>query len=48
MTQEEVLQRVKEDSKILQAIKGGRLPRLVTSCIKDCLLKHITEGKING
>jgi len=35
----EVLQRVKEDSKILQTIKGGRLPRLVTSCIKNCLLK---------
>jgi hypothetical protein len=47
MTYKEVLKRVK-DSKILQTIKGRRLPRLVTSCIKNCLLNHVTEGKING
>jgi len=47
-TYEEVLKGVKEDSKILQTIKGGRLPVLVTSCIKNCLLNHVTEGKING
>jgi hypothetical protein len=45
MRYKEMLQRVKEDSNILQKIKG-RLPGLVTSCMKKCLLQHVTLGQI--
>jgi hypothetical protein len=41
---EGALKTVKGDRNILQTIKRGRLTRLVTSC----LLKHVTEGKIEG
>jgi hypothetical protein len=39
---EKVLKTVKESRNILQTIKRKRLTGLVTSC----LLKHVTEGKI--
>jgi hypothetical protein len=41
MRNEEVLRRVKEERRILQIIIGHVL-------VRNCLLKHIIEGKIQG
>ena len=45
----EILHRLKAERNILQRINiKGRLTGLVTSCVRNCLLKHVTEGKIDG
>jgi len=45
---EEVLQRVKEKRNILQTIKR-RNPNWIGHILcRNCLLKHVVEGKIEG
>ena len=45
---EEVLQRVKEERNILQTIKRRKAKRIVYILLRNCLIKHITEGKVEG
>jgi hypothetical protein len=47
---EEVLHRVKEERKGISYIerKEGRLTGLVASWHRNCFLKPVTEGKIEG
>jgi hypothetical protein len=45
---EEVLHRVKEERKILHAIKRRKANLVGHILRRKCLLKHITEGKIEG
>jgi hypothetical protein len=45
---EEVLHRVKEDWNILNTIKKERLNGLVHILRRNCLIKHVTEGKLDG
>jgi hypothetical protein len=43
---EEVLQRVKEEMNILQTIKRRKANWIGHILRRDCLLKHVTEGRI--
>ena len=45
---EEVLQRVKEKGNILQTIKRRNANWIVHILLRNCLLKHVFEGKIEG
>jgi len=45
---EEVLGRVREGRKILQTIKRRKAKRLGHTLCRHCLLKQVTEGKIEG
>ena len=45
---EEVLQRVKEDRNILQTIKTRKANLIGHMLHRNCLLKHVIEGKIKG
>jgi inosine/xanthosine triphosphate pyrophosphatase family protein len=45
---EEVLQRVKEDRNILHKIKARKANWICHILCRNCLLKHVTEGKIEG
>jgi hypothetical protein len=44
----EVLQRVKEESSILQTAKGGKANWIGHILHRNCLLKHVTEGNLEG
>jgi len=43
---EEVFHRVKEERKILNAIKRRKANWIDHILRKNCLLKHVTEGKV--
>jgi hypothetical protein len=45
---EEVLHRVKEERNFLRVIKGRKANWIGHILRKNCLLKHFTEGKIEG
>jgi hypothetical protein len=45
---EEVLHRVKEERNILHTIKRRKANWIVHILHRNCLLKHVTEGKIGG
>ena len=45
---EEVLQRVKEGRNILQTMKRMKANWICHILRRNCLLKHIVEGKIRG
>ena len=45
---EEVLQRVKEERNILQTIKRRKAKWIVYILRRNCLIKHIIEGKVEG
>jgi hypothetical protein len=45
---EEVLKRVKEERNILQTIKRMKANWIGHMWCRNCLLKHVTEGKIEG
>jgi hypothetical protein len=45
---EEVLQRVKEERKILQNIKRRKTNWIGHILFRNCLQKHVVEGKIEG
>jgi hypothetical protein len=45
---EEVLQKIKEERNMLQTIKRRKANSIGLSCVKNCLLKHVMEGKIEG
>jgi hypothetical protein len=45
---DEVLQRVKEDRNILQTRKEWKAKWIFHILLRKCLLKHVTEGKIEG
>jgi hypothetical protein len=45
---EEVLHRVKEERNILHTIKRRKAKCIGHILRRDCLLKHVTEGKIEG
>ena len=45
---EEVLHRVKEERNILHAIKRRKVSWIGQFLRRNCLLKHVTEGKIEG
>jgi hypothetical protein len=45
---EEVLQRVKGERNIVQAIKRRKANWIGLILCRNCLLKHIIEGKIEG
>jgi hypothetical protein len=45
---EEVLQRVKEERKILQNIKRRKANWIGHILCRNCLQKHVVEGKIEG
>jgi hypothetical protein len=47
-TNEEVLHRVKVESNILHTIKGRKANWIGCILPRNCLLKHVTEGKIQG
>jgi len=44
----EVLQRVKEDRNILQTIERSNAKWISRILRKNCLRKHVIEGKIEG
>jgi hypothetical protein len=48
VTNEEVLRTVKEDRKILHTIKIRKATWIGHILRRNCLLKHVTEGKIEG
>jgi hypothetical protein len=48
MGNEEVLQRVKEKRNILQTIKRRNTNWIGHILCRNCLLKHMVEGKIKG
>jgi hypothetical protein len=45
---EEVLDRVKEERNILQTIKRRKANWIGHSLHRNCLLKHVIEGKLEG
>jgi len=45
---EEVLHTVKEDRNILHTIKGRKANWIDHILCRNCLLKYVTEGKIEG
>jgi hypothetical protein len=45
---EEVLLRIKEERNILHTTKRRKADWIGHNLLRNCLLKHITEGKING
>jgi len=45
---EEVLQRVKEERNILQAVKRRKANWIGYVLCRNCLRKHVTEGKLGG
>jgi hypothetical protein len=45
---EEVLRRVKEERNILHTIRRRKANRFGHILCRDCLLKHVIEGKIEG
>jgi len=45
---EEVLHTVKEDRNILHTIKGRKANWIDHILRRNCLLKYVTEGKIEG
>ena len=44
----EVLIRVKEEGNIIQKIKRRKANRIGHISLRNCLLKHVTERKIEG
>jgi hypothetical protein len=48
VTNEEVLHRVKEERNILHTIKRKKANRIGHILRRDCLLKHVIEGKLEG
>jgi len=44
----EVLQRVKEERNILPTVKRRRANWIGHICLRNCLLKHVTDRKIEG
>jgi hypothetical protein len=44
----EVLLRVKEERNILQTIKGSKANRIGHVLLRNCLLKHVIEEKLEG
>jgi hypothetical protein len=48
MRNEEVLQRVKEERNILQTIKRRKANWIGHILVRNCLLKHVIEGKLEG
>jgi hypothetical protein len=45
---EEVLHRVKEERNILRTIKWRKANLIGSILPRNCLLKHVTEGKVEG
>jgi hypothetical protein len=45
---EEALQRAKEERNIIQTIKRGKAKWIGHILSRNCLLKHINEGRIEG
>jgi len=45
---EEMLRRDKEERNILHAINGSKAKLMGHILRRNCLLKHVTEGKIEG
>jgi hypothetical protein len=45
---EEILHRVKEDRNILHTIKRRKVNWIGHIWSKNCLLKHVKEGKVEG
>jgi hypothetical protein len=45
---EEVLHRVKEERYIVHAVKGRKANWIGHILRRNCLLNHVTEGKIEG
>ena len=43
-----VLHRIKEEKDILQITKEGRLTRLFNVFRRNCILKHVIVGEIEG
>ena len=48
MENEEVLHRVKEEVNIVNIMKRKKADRIGHNLLTNCLLKHVTEGKIEG
>jgi hypothetical protein len=48
MRNEEVLQRVNEDRKILHTMKRRKANWIGHTLCRNCLLQHVIEGKIEG
>jgi hypothetical protein len=48
VTNEKVLQKFKEDRSILLTIKRRKANRIGHILRRNCLLKHVVEGKIEG
>ena len=48
MRNEEVLRRVKRESSILHTVERRKANWIGHSWRRNCLLKHITEGKVEG
>ena len=48
MRNKEVLQRVKEEMNILQTIKRKKANWIGYILRRNCLIKHVIEGKIEG
>ena len=48
VSNEEVLTRVKEERNILQTVKRGKTNLICHILHRNCLLNHVTEGKIEG
>ena len=48
MRNEEVLQRSKVDKNILQTMKRGKANWIGHIWHRNCLLKHVIEGKVEG
>ena len=45
---EEVLQRIKEERNVLHTVKRKRVNWIGHTLRRICLLKHVSEGKIQG
>jgi hypothetical protein len=45
---EEMLQRVKEERNILQEVKRRKVNRFGHILRRNCFLKHVSEGNIEG
>jgi hypothetical protein len=48
VTNEEVLHRVKEERNIVHTIKGRKANWIGHILCRNCLLKHVIEGKVEG